>query len=132
MDTYSITSPIHITQEVKGRAVKTALNFNKVRNMQGFVYNRLKQSYKEIMLPKVHSLPKLNKIQIKYILYTGSAHKSDLMNWSSIIDKFFQDVLVEAGKLEDDNYLLVPKVLTEYGGLDKNNPRMEIQIKEIE
>ena len=61
----------------------------------------------------------------------GSNHKTDVMNWVSVVDKFFQDVLVKANKLPDDNYKYVPEIISKFGGIDKQNPRMEIVIEPI-
>lgn len=81
------------------------------------------------MKPLVQHLPKFtNRIEIHYKVFVGSSTKSDIMNWIAVIDKFFQDVLVREGKLIDDNYLYVPKVYCEFGGIDRSNPRLEIEI----
>ena len=130
MASYTIVSPIHVIIQNKNQD-KYALNFNRVRNLHGFVYNKLKERYSEIMLPKVSELPSFNKVHISYTLYTGSSHKSDLMNWVSVVDKFFQDVLVKAGKLPDDNFEYVPTINATFKGIDKANPRLEITITEL-
>lgn len=129
MANFKVESPIHIIEYQKNKAVKTALNFNRVRNMQGFVYGRLKEQYTQLMLPRVAHLPQFNKIELEYHLYTGSNHKSDVMNWISVVDKFFQDVLVKAGKLPDDNFEYVPVITSRFMRVDKKNPRCEIIIK---
>lgn len=126
---YTITSPIHLEICNSKGCTKYTLNFNRTRNMHGFVWNRLKSDYKDLMLPRVQVLPKIAVCSIHYVLYVGSSHKTDVMNWIAVIDKFFQDVLVQAGKLEDDNYQFVPKISAEIGGIDKKNPRVEIFIK---
>ena len=125
---YTITSPIHITI---GSKDKIALNFNRTRNMLGFQWNALKKEYTETLLPLVQNLPSFVKIKITYSLYIGSNHKSDVMNWVSVVDKFFQDVLVKANKLPDVNYKCVPEIVSKFGGIDKQNPRMEIVIEPI-
>ena len=99
--------------------------------MHGFVWNELKKAYTDKMLPRVTDLPKFKRIELEYFLYTGSHHKTDVMNWVSVIDKFFQDVLVQANKLDDDNTDYVPVVTGRFIGIDKSNPRMEIIIKEL-
>lgn len=83
------------------------------------------------MLPLVQFLPKLKKIRITYTLFMRTRCKSDVMNWISVVDKFFQDVLVKAGKLPDDNYEYVPEIICKFGGVDKLNPRIDIKIEEI-
>lgn len=125
---YTIVSPIHITI---GSKDKIALNFNRTRNMHGFQWNALKKEYTETLLPLVQNLPSFNKIKITYSLFIGSNHKTDVMNWVSVVDKFFQDVLVKVNKLPDDNYKYVPEIISKFGGIDKQNPRMEIVIEPI-
>lgn len=127
---YTVISPIHITTGSK-KATKVALNFNRTRNMHGFQWNNIKEQYTNTLLPLVQNLPSFDKIKITYSLYIGSNHKTDVMNWVSVVDKFFQDVLVKANKLPDDNYKYVPEIVSKFGGVDKQNPRMEIVIEPI-
>lgn len=42
------------------------------------------------------------------------------------------DVLVKSGLLPDDNYLVVPEVHAIFGGIDKENPRTEVTIEEVD
>lgn len=89
----------------------------------------VKIAYAAFMKDRVKHLPLFNKpIQLHYRVYTGSTHKSDIMNWVAVIDKFFQDVLVQEGKLVDDNYDYVNFVSAEFIQVDKQNPRVEIDI----
>ena len=127
---YTIISPIHVIVGSK-KATKVALNFNRTRNMHGFQWNNIKEQYTNTLLPLVQNLPSFDKIKITYSLYIGSNHKTDVMNWVSVVDKFFQDVLVKANKLPDDNYKYVPEIISKFGGVDKQHPRMEIVIEPI-
>jgi hypothetical protein len=45
--------------------------------------------------------------------------------------KFFEDALVELGYLTDDNYLHVLGASDDFGGVEKDNPRIEITITEF-
>lgn len=86
-----------------------------------------------MMIDKVKHIPPLNyPIVLHYKVFVGSNTKSDVMNWVSVIDKFFQDVLVKHGIIPDDNYTIIPKIVSEFGGVDKKNPRIEITIEELE
>lgn len=124
-----ISSPIKLYSK---RGKVTSLNLNKVKKLHFLTYNKLKIQYSNHMSSLVQKLPIYTKpIEITYILYVPNKIKSDLMNYVAIIDKFFQDVLVKEGKIPDDNYTIVPRVTCKYGGVDKNNPRMEIEINEI-
>ena len=91
----------------------------------------MKKKYKSIMTAQIEGLPSLSKIEIHYKLYPRTKRLCDVNNVCSAIDKFFSDALVELGKLDDDNYLYLPKVIAEFGGVDKDDPRVEITIKEI-
>lgn len=110
-----------------------SLSMNAYRTANHYhTLNKAKIAYTNLMLPIVASLPVFNKVKLTYTVYVGSNVKSDVMNWVSVSDKFFQDVLVKAGKLTDDNYTYVPEIIAKFGGVDKKNPRMEILIEELE
>lgn len=134
LPSYQVSSPLRICHYVtkKGEQRWFTLNLNTYRNSQAFVLNKVKQLYTDIMLKELEPLPVFNKIRLTYTVYTGSSHKSDVMNWASVVDKFFQDTMVKAGKLIDDNYQYVPEVISRFGGIDKVNPRVEILIEPIE
>lgn len=130
---YQVSSPLRICHYVtkKGEQRWFTLNLNTYRNTQAFVLNKVKQLYTDIMLKEIEPLPVFDKVRLTYTVYTGSSHKSDVMNWTSVVDKFFQDTMVKAGKLTDDNYQYVPEVISRFGGIDKNNPRVEILIEPV-
>ena len=54
------------------------------------------------------------------------------MNVISVIDKFFQDALVERGCIEADDLSIVIEVNSKYIGIDKENPRLEVTITKID
>jgi hypothetical protein len=39
------------------------------------------------------------------------------------------DLLVDGGVLEDDSWFVVPNLALEFGGVDKLNPRVEVEIE---
>lgn len=71
--------------------------------------------------------PRLNEntIEVQLCFYSENKRKFDLSNKAESI----MDLLVDAGILLDDNYEVVPKLILEYGGISKENPRCEIKIK---
>lgn len=91
----------------------------------------MKKKFKGIMEDQINQLPVLGRIQIEYVLFPKTKRLCDVANVLSIVDKFFSDALTEMGRIEDDNYLFLPKVTYEIGEVDKDNPRVEILIKEI-
>lgn len=71
--------------------------------------------------------PRLNE-NIKAVLlriYGENRRKFDLTNKAESI----MDLLVDCGILLDDNYEVVPNLTLIYGGVSKENPRCEIEIK---
>lgn len=109
-----------------------SLNLNTYRNENRFALDTAKVNFKKIMEEQIRELPKFTKVQITYVFYPGTKHLSDVGNTCSIVDKFFADALVELGKLPDDNYLYIPELVFRMGSIDRENPRVEIFIKEIE
>lgn len=65
-----------------------------------------------------------NTKEVKLCFYSKDKRKFDLSNKAESI----MDLLVDAGILLDDNYEVVPKLILEYGGQDKENPRCEVQM----
>ena len=49
----------------------------------------------------------------------------------SIVEKFTDDVLVEHGYLPDDSYKIIPAIDYRFGKIDKENPRVELEVKSI-
>lgn len=131
MRSYSVKVPIHITyaKNKKGINKKIALNLNWYRNAHYFILNNVKVAFKELLIPQLTDVPNLKKIKLHYTLYT-SKRKSDVMNWVSVIDKFFQDALVEFTIIDDDNYETVSEIVSVWGGYDPD-PHIIITIEEI-
>jgi len=107
------------------------LNLNNYRNAHYQLLNRSKKNYKAIMSNQILMLPKMNKITITFILYPKTKRRTDLSNVLSIHDKYFCDALVELGKLPDDDYTHIADISYKFGIVDKNNPRVEIEITKI-
>lgn len=57
-------------------------------------------------------------------IFPSSKRKADLSNKFESV----ADLLVDAGIIEDDNWFIVPKVVLLFGGVDKQNPRVCIDI----
>lgn len=108
------------------------LNLNQYRNTYFHTLNKAKVVYKELVSSQVLALPTLERVELTYTLYPKDNRLSDIDNICSIHSKFFQDALVELGKLPDDNYRYIPKTIFTFGEIDKSNPRVEIQIQEIQ
>ena len=61
-------------------------------------------------------------IGITAIFYNGSKRRKDLDNQISSV----LDVMVKAEVIEDDNVNFVDSIQLQYGGVDKESPRVEI------
>lgn len=94
------------------------LNLNNYRNAHYQTLNKAKVNFKKTYLTEISKLPKFTKLQaIEYTLYRDSHRHCDVANVCSIVDKFFCDALVEAGKLPDDNYDFLKTVSYQWGGV---------------
>ena len=61
---------------------------------------------------------------IELIFYPSTKRKADSTNKAESI----MDLLVDARIIEDDNWFIVPRIILQFGGVDKLNPRAEVII----
>lgn len=108
------------------------LNLNVYRNAHYHTLNKAKTMFEQQVTPLLKILPKLINVELTYTLFTKTKQLSDVSNVCSIVDKFFCDSLVNLGYLPDDNYNHLSKVVYCFGGVDKDNPRVEVSINPIE
>lgn len=124
---YRLDSPLDVMVGNK----KFILNMNNYRNCHYVTLNRAKQLYKEKMRKKIEELPQLvPPLKITYTVFKGDKRVCDIGNICSIHQKFFEDALVELGKLRDDNHVVIPRVEYIWGGIDKLHPGVQILIEE--
>lgn len=107
------------------------LNLNQYRNTHYRVLNNCKINYKKCMEKQIKSSPKFKKVLCIYKVYAGSKRSFDLGNVCSVHEKFFEDAFVELGRLEDDNIDFIPLVIYMGCGIDKENPRVEVEVMEL-
>jgi len=67
------------------------------------------------------------QIKINYVYYANKKG-TDLDNFVGMARKFFQDALSEFGLIEDDNTNIIIASSEIYGGIDRENPRVEAEI----
>lgn len=79
------------------------------------------QWHKDALLQLSGKQPILSK-ELTITFFAPDNRKFDLTNKAESI----MDTLVDKGLLEDDNYSVVSDLHLKYGGLDKENPRCEI------
>lgn len=95
--------------------------------------NDIKRKFKESIKGQIESLdPIIGPISIKFIYYAARNNSPDLDNFTSVSKKFFQDAIVELGLIVDDNVNCITSTSECYGGLDRDKPRVEAYIKELD
>lgn len=108
------------------------INLNQYRNAHFYQLNSAKIKFKELIYDQLVKLPDLNVIELCYTVFIPQNREVDTNNIASVADKFFCDALVESGKLTDDNYKYLINTNFRFGGVDKVNPRIEVEIKETQ
>lgn len=74
-----------------------------------------------LQLKGVKTIPKGAPLIFTY--YSDSLRSGDLSNkWQSIEDTF-----TDCGIIADDNWFILPDIHMKFGGLDRKNPRAEIE-----
>lgn len=74
------------------------------------------------LLKNSHLYVKYNGEVIELRFFPQGKHKGDLTNKAESV----MDLLVDAGWLEDDNWFVASRINLRFGGVDKDNPRVEI------
>ena len=114
---------------------KFILNLNNYRNAHYRVLSIAKKTYSDDlveMIEKWDDIPRFdNPVDLEYVYYAKSNRRVDVSNPCSIIDKFTCDALVRVGILEDDSSKQIKSITYVYGGVDKDNPRCRLTIKEV-
>jgi hypothetical protein len=111
---------------------KVIINLNNYRNWQFHMNNQVKRAYKEIAEPKIQGLRFMLPVKLTFTLWKGTLRKVDRSNVLSITEKFFCDALVECGCLADDSDEYIHSTHYKTGGIDRDNPRCDIKIQEVE
>lgn len=125
-----LTSPLFVMLPRKTKADKrVALNLNVYRNLHYLVNNQAKQIYNELMSPQLSGLVFDKPIKITFVLYKRDKRRIDRANILSIVEKFFCDAMVKNGCLIDDNDDYILETVYRTGGIDKNDPRVDITIE---
>ncbi len=125
-----LTLPTYVTIPRKTKEDrKVILNLNVYRNLHHMTNNQAKAEFKK----EVHCdcpLPS-PPYRFTYTLYQATGRATDVANVCCVVDKFACDALVELGAIPDDNHKVVAEVVYRYGGVDKANPRVELEIANV-
>ena len=106
------------------------LTLNNYRNWHYKTSNGLKIKFKKEITPLLKFKIK-GKVRIEYFYYAPNKRKRDLMNVISVIDKFFQDAMVDRGCIEADDLSIVVEVNSKSMGIDRDNPRLVAKITKL-
>ncbi len=140
---WTIQLPLRIACDDRSKPVKHrpgweqpyfSLNLNQYRNAHPMVLNNAKVNF-EISARKLiraACIPRLQRLTLEYVLYTGNAQLCDVLNVCSIVDKFFSDSLKHSKVIEDDNYKIIADVRYRFGAIDRGNPRVEAIIRDAD
>ena len=108
-------------------------NLNNYRNWHYQLSNNLKKWYKETAqsaLRRACVTPCTGIICLEYVLWKRNKGKVDRSNVLSVHEKFFCDAFTELGYIPDDNDDYIESSYFTTGGIDRDNPRVDILIKE--
>ena len=128
----TIVLPIYYIQEFKTKANKTHLvGMNLYRNAHHFLQNAMKKHFQELVLEQLPSVEQqLKQFTVNYKVYYKSS-VCDGSNIVALIEKFYLDAIKTHGLISDDNVNYHLGSTWSVAGQDKENPRIEIAIKEI-
>lgn len=106
------------------------INLNQYRNWHYIIESKVKAKYKSIIYSQIMSHNKLviNKCRLNLRLYKSSTRQRDKSNFLCIHEKYFCDALVENNLMIDDSDNYILSTCYQESVVDKNNPRVEIEI----
>lgn len=124
---YRFTLPIYNVVSVKKRTPSLTVNW--YRNAHYRQSNSAKKRFKSLIKEQIEQFDPIGcKVKINYTYYAASNTLTDLDNFTGAVKKFFQDALVECGFIPDDNTNYIVANSERFGGVDKENPRVEAEI----
>ena len=130
---YKLTLPIYGVAKPNKSSKNPPINVNWYRNVHYRESNKAKIKFKKMINDQLDQFDIFSTpIRCKYTYYSKGNNGSDVDNFVGIVKKFFQDALVEHGTIHDDNFNYIVGSSEEYGGIDKDNPRVEVEVIEIE
>ena len=126
-----IISPLRVAISKKKDFI---LNLNNYRGTHFRVLAKAKRVYTELMLTgQLVGQPGMLAAELFYTLYPKTRRLTDIDNVISVHQKFFQDAMVKAHMIPDDDYNQVIKnTQMPVIEVDKFNPRVEILIRPLE
>jgi Holliday junction resolvase RusA-like endonuclease len=130
MADYKIVLPIYGVVSTKEPGKSLTLNW--YRNAHYQSNNTAKRRFKRMIAEQVLQIDAITgPVRLDYHYY-AKRKGTDLDNFISTAKKYFQDSLVELGVIADDNCSVIVENREKFMGVDKNNPRIEVFIKQLE
>jgi len=123
----TLSLPLYIMNRSKRRRWLTMNNY---RNWHYQVSNDIKRKFKSEITPLL-DFRLSGKVKIEYFYFAPDKRTRDLMNVISVVDKFFQDAMVENDCIESDDLSTVIEVNSCYMGIDRENPRLDVMITKL-
>ena len=123
----TLSLPLFITNRSNRRKWLTLNNY---RNWHYQVSNDIKRRFKSEVFDKLDFKIK-GRVKIEYFYFAPDKRTRDLMNVISVIDKFFQDAMVDRGCIESDDLSTVVEVNSCYMGIDREEPRLDVMISKL-
>lgn len=139
--------PLDITfplKTKKARVVKYSLNeflvdlsdksWGNKRKPNHAYQHKAKKYLQDLVKEQIKDLPPLDTLKRKEIvltIYRGSNRGMDVIDNPAILIKFAMDV-VKVKHVEDDNWRYFKRTIMQDGGLDRENPRAELLIRDVD
>jgi len=132
MKSAKISMPLAVYLPRKTKAdQKYIINLNNYRNWNFIVSNQVKKAYAKIAEPKIKDFKFYLPVELTFILWKRDRRLIDRANPLCIHEKFFCDALTTYGCIQDDNDDFIHSTHYYTGGIDRANPRVDIDIKEM-
>lgn len=110
---------------------KISINLNTYRNLHFLVESKAKKLFKEIMRKQLEGIEIQTPVEVSYKVYKASNRRLDKMNVISITSKYLMDAITEFGCWEDDDDTNIKKEILLPTEVDKNYPRVVVEIRSI-
>jgi len=110
---------------------KISINLNTYRNLHYLVESKAKKLFKEIMRKQLEGVEIQTPVEVSYKVFKASNRKLDKMNVISITSKYLMDAITEFGCWEDDDDTNIKKEILLPTEVDKNYPRVVVEIRSI-
>lgn len=108
---------------------RVALNLNEYRNWQFHLSNDLKVRFCALMESQMKGVVLPHPVVLTFTLFKKDKRIGDRANVLSVVEKFACDSLVHHGCLPDDNDNFIIESHYKSGGIDKENPRVEMVVE---